>query len=98
MDRYVKAVSNSDYHGLDISLLILAKMLKIVIAVIHPDYLWMLMPDVNVHEASVVVLIYDGDRFIGTGTSPSLLTDSKKLLCTQHSQGIICSMFNSTHH
>ena len=77
MDRYVKAVSNSDYHGLDISLLILAKMLKIVIAVIHPDYLWMSMPDVNVREASVV-LIYDGDRFIGTGTSLSLLTDSKK--------------------
>ena len=69
MDRYFKAVSNSHYHGFDITLLILAKMLKVVIAVIHPDYIWMSTPDVNVHEASVVIIYDSADQFLGTGTS-----------------------------
>ena len=81
MDRYVKAVSNSHFHGFDITLLILAKMLKVVIAVIHPEYMWMSTPDVNVREASVVI-IYDGaDRFFGTGT---LLVIYSKFDSTHH--------------
>ena len=48
--------------------MILSKMLKVVIAFIHPEYIWMSAPDVNVREASVV-LVYDGHKFIyGIGT------------------------------
>ena len=69
IDDFMKAVMNSSYHGYDLTLLILSKMMKVVIALIHPDYIWMSTPDVNVLEASVV-LVYDGDVLIqGTGTS-----------------------------
>ena len=69
IDDFTKAVMNSSYHGYDLTLLILSKMMKVVIALIHPDYIWMSTPDVNVLEASVV-LVYDGDVLIqGTGTS-----------------------------
>ena len=75
MDWYVKAVSNSDYHGFNITLMVLVKMLKVVIAVVHPDYMWMSTPDVNVCKASVI-LIYDGAGQL-TGTGMSLVTDFK---------------------
>ena len=41
--------------------MVLSKMLKVVIAVVHPEYIWMSAPDVNVREASVV-LVYDGHK------------------------------------
>ena len=67
-DKFVHAVSNSTYHGFDLSLMILSKMLKVVIAFVHLEYIWMSAPDVNMREASVV-LVYDGHKCLhGTGT------------------------------
>ena len=65
LDRFVKATMNSPFHGFDLSLLVLLKMLKVVIAFVHPDYIWMSMPDVNTSEASVV-LVFDGRFHIYT--------------------------------
>ena len=66
-DKFVHAVSNSTYHGFDLSLMILSKMLKVVIAFVHLEYIWMSAPDVNVREA-LVVLVYDGHKCLyGTG-------------------------------
>ena len=68
-DDYIKAVKATSYHPYDLTLLVLSKLLKVVIALLHPDYIWLSTPDVNVTEASVV-LIYNGDMLIqGTGTS-----------------------------
>ena len=67
MDRFMRAAMNSQFHGFDLSLLVLSKMLKVVIAFIHPDYIWLSTPDANVSEASVV-LVYDGSSHTyGTG-------------------------------
>ena len=71
-DQFVKKVSNSTFHGYDLTMMILSKMLKVVILFQHPDYLWISTPDVNVLEASVV-LVYDGTQTInGTGTCLSI--------------------------
>ena len=59
LDRFVKASMNSPFHGFDLSLLVLSKMLKVVIAFVHPDYIWISTMDVNISEASVV-MVFDG--------------------------------------
>ena len=56
LDRFVKASMNSPFHSFDLSLLVLLNMLKVVIAFVHPDYIWMSTPDVNIFEASVVMV------------------------------------------
>ena len=35
IDGYTRAVMNSTYHGYDLTLLVLSKLLKVVIALIH---------------------------------------------------------------
>ena len=68
-DDYTKAVMNSSYDRYDLTLLVLSKLLKVIIGVIHPDYIWLSTPDVNVLEASVI-FVYDGNVLIqGTGMS-----------------------------
>ena len=67
IDDFVKAASNSHYNGMDLSLLIISKMLKVVIAIILPDYIWISCLDVNVREASVVIVYYGHKCFYGTG-------------------------------
>ena len=56
---YLEKVNNSNFHGFDLSMIVLSKMLKVVILMQHPDYLWLSCPDVNVKEA-LVVMVYDG--------------------------------------
>ena len=67
LDRFVKACMNSPFHGFDLSLLVLSKMLKVVIAFVHPDYIWISMPDVNISEASVVIVLDGKFHIYATG-------------------------------
>ena len=60
-DKFMRATTNSDYHGFDPPLICLAKMLKIIIMVVHPEYLWLSFTDINVQEVSVVI-VYDGHK------------------------------------
>ena len=62
---YVDKVTSSNFHGFDLSMIVLSKMFKVIILMQHPDYLWISCPDVNVTEASVV-LVYDGVKTIHT--------------------------------
>ena len=67
-DMFVKKLLNSTFHGFDLTMMVLSKMLKVVILMPYMDYLWISMPDINILEASVV-LVYDGVRTINsTGT------------------------------
>lgn len=69
LDTYLEKITDSTFHGFDLSMMVLSKMLKVVILMQHPDYLWLSTPDVNVKEASVV-LVYDGIKTINsTGMS-----------------------------
>ena len=68
-DTFVCAISNSTYTGLDLTLMILLKMLKVIIGLVHPDYIWLSHVDVNVREASVII-VYNGHKvFHGTGAN-----------------------------
>ena len=60
-DKFMRATTNNDYHGFEWTLICLARMLKIIIMVVHPEYLWLSSTDVNVREASVVI-VYDGHK------------------------------------
>ena len=62
---YVEKVNNSNFHRFNLSMIILSKMLKVVILMQHPDYLWLSCLDVNVKEASVI-LVYDGIKTINS--------------------------------
>ena len=62
---YLEKVNNSNFHGFNLSMIILSKMLKVVILMQHPDYLWLSCLDVNVKEASVF-LVYDGIKTINS--------------------------------
>ena len=68
-DQYFRSASNSKYHGMDLSLIVLSKMLKVTIGIIMPEYVWLSCPDVNMREASVL-MVFDGQNcFYGTGKS-----------------------------
>ena len=68
-DHFYHAVSNSGYTGIDFTLMVLSRMLKVIIAIVHPDYIWLSHVDVNIREATVV-LVYNGQRvFHTTGTN-----------------------------
>ena len=69
MDQYVRSASNSNYHGMDLSLLVLSKMLKVTIGIIMPDYVWISYPDVNLQDLSVLIVFDRQKCFYGTGTS-----------------------------
>ena len=60
-DKFMRATTKSDYHGFDLTLICLARMLKIIIMVVHPEYLWLSSTDIYVQEASMVI-VYDGHK------------------------------------
>ena len=64
-DTYVHKMTSSNFHGLDLTMIVLSKMLKVIIMMQHPDYVWLSCTNVNVTEASVV-LVYDGVKTIHT--------------------------------
>ena len=64
---YYSAVKQCRYHGNDLTLVMLSRMLKMVICVIHPNYLWLSNLDVNVRDANVVLCIDESEVFTGTG-------------------------------
>ena len=68
-DCFYHVVSNAAYMGIDLTLMVLSRMLKVIIAVVHPDYIWLSHADVNIRETTVV-LVYNGQRvFHVTGTN-----------------------------
>ena len=68
-DHFYHVVSNSGYMGIDLTLMVLSRMLKVIIAVVHPDYIWLSHADVIIREATVL-LVYNGQRvFHTTGTN-----------------------------
>ena len=62
---YLEKVNNSNFHRFDLSMIVLSKMLKVVMLMQHPDYLWISCPDINVKEA-LVVLVYNGIKTINS--------------------------------
>ena len=64
---FYNAVSKCRYTGNDLTIISLSRMLKSVICVIHPNYIWLSNMDVNVRDANIVLCIDDKEVFSATG-------------------------------
>ena len=64
---YCNAVKQSRYTGNDLTVIMLSRMLKVVILVIHPTHIWLSNYDVNVRDANVVLSIDEKEVFTATG-------------------------------
>ena len=64
---YYNAVKQSRYTGNDLTVIMLSRMLKVVILVIHPTHIWLSNYDVNVRDANVVLSIDEKEVFTATG-------------------------------
>ena len=66
-DRFYTALKECRYHGFDLILLVLSRMLKVAISVLHPEYIWLSSLDVNVRDANVFLLLGQDELFMATG-------------------------------
>ena len=66
-DRFYTALKECRYHGFDLTLLVLSRMLKVIIGVLHPEYIWLSSLDVNVRDANVFLLLGQDELFMATG-------------------------------
>ena len=66
-DRFYTVLKECRYHGFDLTLLVLSRMLKVVISLLHPEYIWLSSLDVNVRDANVFLLLGQDELFTATG-------------------------------
>ena len=66
-DWFYTALKECRYHGFDLTLLVLMRMLKVVIGVLHPEYIWLSNLDVNVQDANVFLVLGQDEQFTATG-------------------------------
>ena len=60
---YYNAVKQSRYTRNDLTVIMLSRMLKVVILVIHPTHIWLSNYDVNVRDANIVLSIDEKEQF-----------------------------------
>ena len=66
-DRFYTELKECRYHGFDLTLLVLSRMLKVIIGVLHPEYIWLSSLDVNICDANVFLLLGQDELFTATG-------------------------------
>ena len=66
-DKFYTVLKQCRYHGFDLTLLVLSRMLKVVIGVLHPEYIWLSNLDVNVCDANVFLILDQHEEFTTTG-------------------------------
>ena len=57
LDQYVTALERDKFHGYEIALHILSRLLKMTIGVWKGRQLWLSSPNINVFEVSVLITI-----------------------------------------
>ena len=57
LDQYVTALERDKFHGYDIALRILSRLLKMTIGVWNGRQVWLSSPNINVFEVSVLITI-----------------------------------------
>ena len=57
MDQYIAALERDKFHGYDIALCILSRLLKMTIGVWNGRQVWLSSPNINVFEVSVLITI-----------------------------------------
>ena len=66
-DKFYTALKQCRYHGFDLTLLVLSRMLKVVIGVLQPEYIWLSNLDVNVRDTNVFLILDQHEEFTATG-------------------------------
>ena len=66
-DQYLHALKSQTFHGYDIALRILSRMLKMMIGVWNGRYVWLSSPNINVFEVSVLLTLDESGHFDATG-------------------------------
>ena len=66
-DQYLHALESQTFHGYDIALRILSRMLKMTIGVWTGRYVWLSSPNINVFEVSVLLTVDEKGHFDATG-------------------------------
>ena len=66
-DQYLHALQDKKFHGYDIVLHILSRMLKMTIGVWTGRYVWLSSPNINVFEVSVLLTLNAEGLFDTTG-------------------------------
>ena len=66
-DQYLHALEDKKFHGYDIALHILSRMLKMTIGVWTGRYVWLSSPNINVFEVSVLLTLDAEGLFDTTG-------------------------------
>ena len=66
-DKFYTVLKQCRYHGFDLTLLVLSRMLKVVIGVLHPEYIWLSNLDVNVCDANMFLILDQCEEFTATG-------------------------------
>ena len=57
LDQYVTALERDKFHGYDIALHILSRLLKMTIGVWNGRQVWLSSPNINVFKVSVLITI-----------------------------------------
>ena len=57
LEQYVTALDRDKFHGYDIGLRILSRLLKMTIGVWNGRQVWLSSPNINVFEVSVLITI-----------------------------------------
>ena len=66
-DQYLHTLEDKKFHGCDIALRILSRMLKMTIGVWTGRYVWLSSPNINVFEVSVLLTLDADGLFDPTG-------------------------------
>ena len=79
-NQYLHALESQKFHGYNIALHILSRMLKLTIGVWTGRYVWLSSPNINVFEVSVLLTVDQEGRFDATGNKKIKKTDLSVLM------------------
>ena len=69
MESFIEAAEHSFYHGSNLSVRVLSRMLKIPIAAWNSHFLWVSTPYISIYDCPVLVVMDSVNNFHGTGTN-----------------------------
>ena len=67
IESFIEAAWHSFYHGSDLSVCVLSRMLKIPIAAWNSHFLWVSTPYISIYDCPVLVVMDSVGNFHGTG-------------------------------
>ena len=68
IDQYIAALESDKFHGYDIGLRVLSRLLKMTIGVWNSRHVWLSSPNINVFEVSVMITIDNNGHCDATGS------------------------------